>query len=98
MCTFQLTGESLDAQEKIRLRIKGALSILADFKDLREEGMSRQDYVSQLVTDLADCFGYLPSLAKRVRRGTRDISSKLLYATTRETFIVLSSFSFSLLV
>lgn len=63
------TEEELEQDEnrvvppsEINSRIESILAVLAEFKDRREPGRSRSDYIDQLVSDIAENFGYLPEL------------------------------------
>jgi ribosomal RNA methyltransferase Nop2 len=47
---------------EVRERAEDIIGALADFRNSREEGRSRADYLAQLEADLADYFGYLPEL------------------------------------
>ena len=47
---------------KIHERIQENLSVLANFKDLREEGYTREDYLNLLKGDLSLYYGYNPEL------------------------------------
>ncbi|KAG2373263.1 hypothetical protein C9374_012366 [Naegleria lovaniensis] len=47
---------------KIHERIQENLSVLANFKELREEGFSREDYLKLLKADLSLYYGYNPEL------------------------------------
>ncbi len=42
----------------VQMRIKNTLKILADFKNLREEGRSRQDYLIELKQDISNSMDY----------------------------------------
>ena len=41
-----------------RQRINSVVGVLNNFKALREEGRSRQDYVDRLLRDLCEYYGY----------------------------------------
>ena len=47
---------------EIRARIEAILEVLADFKNRREEGRSRADYLERLKYDMSEFFGCLPEL------------------------------------
>jgi len=66
--------EELDAQKSsqqavdpsaVRARIQDILYVLSDFKNKKQEGKSRSDYLRQLKEDLASSYGYLPELIER---------------------------------
>lgn len=63
------TAEELEDDEdrvvppsELRARIEEILSVLADFKNRREAGRSRSEYVERLAADMAELFGYLQEL------------------------------------
>ena len=63
------TAEELEEDEdrvvppsELRARIEEILSVLADFKNRREPGRSRSEYVERLAADMAELFGYLQEL------------------------------------
>jgi ribosomal RNA methyltransferase Nop2 len=47
---------------EVKNRVESILEVLADFKNRREEGRSRSEYVEQLISDIAELHGYLPEL------------------------------------
>jgi len=47
---------------ELRARIEDILEVLADFKNRREEGRSRSEYIERLGQDMAELFGYLQEL------------------------------------
>lgn len=47
---------------EIKARVESIMEVLADFKNRREEGRSRSEYVEQLISDIAELHGYLPEL------------------------------------
>lgn len=49
---------------EIRNRVQDILQVLADFKNRREPGRSRTEYIEQYIRDLADLYGYIPELAE----------------------------------
>lgn len=49
---------------EIRNRIQDILQVLADFKNRREPGRSRTEYIEQYQRDLAELYGYIPELAE----------------------------------
>jgi len=67
---FQLpTQEELEDEEnrvmppsELKERVDGILEVLAMFKERRQKGRSRNDYITQLAADLSELFGYLPEL------------------------------------
>lgn len=58
------SGAKLVVPSDIRERINEMLNVLADFKRRREPNRSRSDYITQLTSDLAEVFGYLPELVE----------------------------------
>ncbi|KAI9193330.1 NOL1/NOP2/sun family-domain-containing protein, partial [Polychytrium aggregatum] len=59
-------GESTDDLGVIQTRIQEILRVLNNFKDLREPGRSRSEYVSQLLKDLAQYYGYNDYLMQKL--------------------------------
>ena len=47
---------------ELRARIEDVLEVLADFKNRRESGRSRSEYIERLAQDMAELFGYLQEL------------------------------------
>ncbi len=47
---------------KVHQRIMESLRVLGNFKELREEGYTRQDYLDLLKKDLSTYYGYIPEL------------------------------------
>lgn len=47
---------------ELRARIEDILEVLADFKNRREVGRSRSEYIERLSQDMAELFGYLQEL------------------------------------
>ena len=47
---------------ELRARIEDVLEVLADFKNRREPGRSRSEYIERLAQDMAELFGYLQEL------------------------------------
>ena len=54
----------LGLSEDIKERIEEVVEVLSDFREKRQPGWSRPDYVRQLSTDLSDHYGYLPELTE----------------------------------
>ncbi len=48
----------------IQMRLKETLRVLANFKDLREEGKARQDYIEELKNDICSAYDYNPDLVE----------------------------------
>ena len=67
---YSLPSQQELAEEKLRppdnevlyRRIEQIVGVLGDFRNQREEGVSRQEYTSRLKEDLCEYFGYLPAL------------------------------------
>lgn len=57
-------GTRVVPPSELRERINEILTVLADFKNRREPGRSRAEYISQLTADMAEVFGYLPELVE----------------------------------
>eukprot|EP01118_Nematostelium_gracile_P007738 TRINITY_DN2529_c0_g3_i3.p2 TRINITY_DN2529_c0_g3~~TRINITY_DN2529_c0_g3_i3.p2 ORF type:complete len:256 (+),score=86.01 TRINITY_DN2529_c0_g3_i3:97-768(+) len=51
--------------ESLKERISNTIDILSDFKTLREEGKSRQEYLEQLKSDFANYYGYSDFLIEK---------------------------------
>jgi ribosomal RNA methyltransferase Nop2 len=50
----------------LRTRMIELVKVLEDFKNLAEEGRSRQEYTERLLQDICDYFGYSPFLAEKL--------------------------------
>jgi ribosomal RNA methyltransferase Nop2 len=57
-------GTRVVPPSELRERINDILSVLADFKNRKESGRSRSEYISQLASDMSEVFGYLPELVE----------------------------------
>jgi ribosomal RNA methyltransferase Nop2 len=55
-------GTRLVPPSELRERINDILVVLGDFKNNREAGRARTEYIAQLSSDMAEVFGYLPEL------------------------------------
>jgi hypothetical protein len=63
-----MSDKALDDTEdikKIHARINENMRVLANFKELGEEGHSRADYMELLVKDVSIYYGYLPELIEK---------------------------------
>ncbi|KAL9190226.1 hypothetical protein ACHAXT_007437 [Thalassiosira profunda] len=49
---------------ELRARVEDVLEVLADFKQRREPGRSRSEYLERLSADMAELFGYLHELVE----------------------------------
>lgn len=50
----------------VRTRMLEIVKVLENFKELAEEGKSRADYISRLIKDIGDYFGYSEFLAEKL--------------------------------
>ncbi|CCX13700.1 Similar to Putative ribosomal RNA methyltransferase Nop2; acc. no. P40991 [Pyronema omphalodes CBS 100304] len=50
----------------LRTRITDTIRVLEDFKNLHEEGRSRNDYTTQLLKDVCEYYGYSPYMAEKL--------------------------------
>ncbi|KAI5818664.1 NOL1/NOP2/sun family-domain-containing protein [Pyronema omphalodes] len=50
----------------LRTRITDTIRVLEDFKNLHEEGRSRNDYTAQLLKDVCEYYGYSPYMAEKL--------------------------------
>jgi 25S rRNA (cytosine2870-C5)-methyltransferase len=57
-------GTRVVPPSELRERINEILTVLADFKNRKEPGRSRSEYLSQLASDMSEVFGYLPELVE----------------------------------
>ncbi len=57
-------GTRLVPPSELRERVDDILTVLANFKERREPGRSRAEYIAQLASDLSEVFGYLPELVE----------------------------------
>lgn len=57
-------GTRVVPPSELRERINEILSVLADFKNRKESGRARSEYISQLASDMSEVFGYLPELVE----------------------------------
>lgn len=55
-------GTRVVSPSELKERINDILTVLGDFKNRREPGRSRTEYIAQLSSDMAEVFGYLPEL------------------------------------
>lgn len=55
-------GTRVVPPSELKERINDILTVLGDFKNRREPGRSRVEYITQLSSDMAEVFGYLPEL------------------------------------
>lgn len=50
--------EKIATRDELMLRIRGILNVLSNFKNRREEGKSRSDYIAALRDTVCECFQY----------------------------------------
>jgi ribosomal RNA methyltransferase Nop2 len=55
-------GTRVVPPSELKERINDILTVLGDFKNRRELGRSRVEYIAQLSSDMAEVYGYLPEL------------------------------------
>jgi ribosomal RNA methyltransferase Nop2 len=60
----EVDGTRVVPPSEIRERINDIIAVLSDFKNRREPNKARSDYITQLTSDLAETFGYLPELVE----------------------------------
>jgi ribosomal RNA methyltransferase Nop2 len=60
----EIDGTRVIPPSEIRDRINNIITVLSDFKNRREPNRSRSDYITQLTSDLAELYGYLPDLVE----------------------------------
>lgn len=49
----------------VKTRIMEIVRVLGDFKNLREEGVTRKEYINRLIDDIAEYYGYNAYLARK---------------------------------
>ena len=59
------TKEQNEDLSSVKTRIMEIVRVLGDFKNLREEGVKRKDYIDRLVDDIAEYYGYNTYLARK---------------------------------
>ena len=57
--------ENNEDLSSVKTRIMEVARVLGDFKNLREEGVSRKEYVNRLVDDIAAYYGYNTYLTRK---------------------------------
>lgn len=57
--------ENNEDLSSVKTRIMEIVRVLGDFKNLREEGIKRKDYVDRLVNDIAAYYSYNAYLARK---------------------------------
>ena len=60
-----LTSEKTEDLSSVKTRIMEIVRVLGDFKNLREEGLKRKDYIDKLVEDIASYYSYNTYLARK---------------------------------
>lgn len=57
-------GAAQSTREELKTRIRGILHVLGDFKNRKEPGKTRSDYVAALCKSACDCYSYNPELCE----------------------------------
>ena len=57
-------GTRVVPPSELKERINNILEVLGDFKNRREPGRARTEYIAQLASDMSEVFGYLPELVE----------------------------------
>jgi len=60
-----LSAETNEELSSVKTRIMEIARVLGDFKNLREEGIKRKEYVDRLVNDIAGYYSYNTYLARK---------------------------------
>ena len=60
-----LSAETNEELSSVKTRIMEIARVLGDFKNLREEGVKRKEYVDRLVNDIAGYYSYNTYLARK---------------------------------
>ena len=61
---LQLDGEETATREEMMTRIRGILHVLANFKERRESGRKRYEYIDALQKSVGECFEYNEELVE----------------------------------